>query len=182
MSRGVGDIEGGDSPNARIRELIRVGETSLAARAAADLIAGAFGMPVAGAAFHNVFAHPFWLYHPVEAAERLTVHVEREDGVISVRDDAGVPPLRLEILESVAELVWAPLLAELARRGELPRGWRATVRAALFCCPLLVTDLVAPGRAESVRYLGLARAVVAGSEPRGGSDELSRFLDSVTPP
>jgi hypothetical protein len=77
--------------------------------------------------------------------------------------------------------VWAPLLAELARRGELPPDWRATVRAALFCCPLLVTNLLAPGRIEPVRYLGLARAVMVGSEPATASDELSRFLDSITP-
>jgi hypothetical protein len=133
------------------------------------------------ATFHNVFAHPLWLYHPADAAERLSVRVERGDGIVTVRDDAAVSPLRLEILDSVAELVWAPLLAQLARRGQLPPDWRATVRAALFCCPLLVTNLLAPGRAEPVRYLGLARAVMAGSEPATGSDELSRFLDAVTP-
>jgi hypothetical protein len=133
------------------------------------------------ATFHNVFAHPFWLYHPAEAAERLTVAVERNDDVVLVTHDAALSPLRRDILDSVAELVWAPLLAELARRGELPAGWRETVRAALFCCPLLVTSLVSAGRGEPVRYLGLARAVMAGSEPRRGSDEISRFLDSIAP-
>lgn len=133
------------------------------------------------ATFHNVFAHPFWLYHPAEAADRLTVRVEHADGVVSVSDDAGLAPLRLEILKSVAELVWAPMLAELARRGALPPDWRATARAALFCCPLLVTNLVSPGRGEPIRYLGLARAIMAGSEPLAGSDEISRFLDSITP-
>jgi hypothetical protein len=87
----------------------------------------------------------------------------------------------MDILESAAELVWAPLLAELARRNELPPDWRATVRAALFCCPLLVTNLPAPGRPGPVRYLGLARAVMAGSESVTGSDAVSRFLDSITP-
>jgi hypothetical protein len=118
------------------------------------------------ATFHNVFAHPFWLYHPAEAAERLSVQVEQGDGVITVRDDAAVWPLRREILESVAELVWAPLLAELARRGQLPPDWRGTVRAALFCCPLLVTNLLAPARAEPVRCLGLARAVLPAASRR----------------
>ena len=135
----------------------------------------------AKATFHNVFAHPFWLYHPEEAAKRATVHVQRQGGVVSVRDDAPPAPLRLEILDSVAELVWAPLLAELAHRGELPPDWRSTVRAALFCCPLLVTNLVAASRSETIRYLGLARAVMVGSEPQVGSDVVSRFLDSVTP-
>ena len=135
----------------------------------------------AKATFHNVFAHPLWLHHPQEAAERATVQVQRQGGVVSVRDDALLTPLRLEILHSVAELVWAPLLAELAHRRELPPDWRSTVRAALFCCPLLVTNLVAPSRSEAIRYLGLARAVMVGSEPQTGSDVVSRFLDSVTP-
>jgi hypothetical protein len=133
------------------------------------------------ATFHNVFAHPFWLYHPQEAAERATVQVQRREGMVSVSDDAALGPLRLEILDSAAELVWSPLRAELARRGELPLNWRSTVRAALFCCPLLVTNLVSAGRSETIRYLGLARAVMAGSEPLAGSDAVSRFLDSVTP-
>jgi len=98
-----------------------------------------------------------------------------------VRDDAVLSPLRREILDSVAELVWAPLLAELSRRGELPADWRSTVRAALWSCPLLVTNLVSDTRPESIRYLGLARAVMAGSEPVADSDDVSRFLDSVTP-
>lgn len=135
----------------------------------------------AKATFHNVVAHPFWLYHPEEAAKLTTVHVQRQGGVVSVRYDALPAPLRLEILDSVAELVWAPLLAELAHRGELPPDWRSTVRAALFCCPLLVTNLVAASRRETIRYLGLARAVMVGSEPQAGSDLVSRFLDSVTP-
>ncbi len=75
----------------------------------------------------------------------------------------------------------APLLAELARRSWLAGNWRAIVRSALFCCPMLVTNLMAPHRPEPVRLLGLARAVAAGSEPVSGSDEVSRFLDGVTP-
>jgi hypothetical protein len=133
------------------------------------------------ATFHNVFAHPCWLYHPADAAERTTVQLRRRGGTVSVSDDAAPGPLRLEILDSAAELVWAPLLAELAHRGELPPDWRSTVRAALFCCPLLVTNLVSASRSEAIRYLGLARAVMAGSEPLSGSDPVSRFLDSVTP-
>jgi hypothetical protein len=133
------------------------------------------------ATFHNVLAHPFWLYHPGEAASRVHVRAEPGDDVVSVEDDAALSVLRRQVLDSVAERVWAPLLATLAARGMLGEGWRATVRAALFCCPLLVTDLLSPERPEPIRQLGLARAVMAGSEPLDGSDELSRMLDRVTP-
>jgi hypothetical protein len=139
------------------------------------------------ATYHNVFAHPFWLYHPQEAARRINVQVAMSAGVIEVSDDAGLPPLRRDIADSIAALVWAPLLRELARRGQLPPDWRATVRAALACCPLLVTNLLGPpgklaaGRPEPIRYLGLARTVMAGSEPVDGEDAVSRLLDVVSP-
>jgi hypothetical protein len=133
------------------------------------------------ATYHNVFAHPFWLYHPAEAAGRIAVTAQIDGDVVSVRDDAPVPALRRQILDSAAEHVWAPLLAALAERGELPRNWRAIVRSALFCCPLLVTNLISPARPAPVRLLGLARAVMAGSEPLDGDDPVSRFLDAVTP-
>ena len=79
-------------------------------------------------------------------------------------------------------MVLGPLLVEaMARRSWLAGNWRAIVRSALFCCPMLVTNLMASHRSEPVRLLGLARAVAAGSEPASGSDEVSRFLDGVTP-
>lgn len=135
----------------------------------------------AKATFHNALAHPFWLYHPAEAAERFTVHARSDGDVVELVDDARLSGLRLEILDSAAELVWAPLLAALARRSALPTNWRATVRSALFSCPMLVTNLMGASRPEPARILGLARAVAAGSEPVAGSDEVSRFLDRITP-
>lgn len=131
------------------------------------------------ATYHNVFAHPFWLYHPAEAAARVTASADAD--VVSVQAELPLSPLRRQILDSIAELVWAPLLAALARRGELPAGWRAIVRAALSCCPLLVTNLLSPSRPEPLRLFGLAQAVLAGSEPLDGEDHLSRMLDAVTP-
>jgi hypothetical protein len=133
------------------------------------------------ATYHNVFAHPFWLYHPEEAASRVGVTVRDDGDVVSVEFGAPLSRLRGQILDSVAELAWAPLLGALATRGELPDGWRAIVRAALFCCPLLVTNLLSPARPAQVRLLGLAQAVLAGSEPADGTDPLSRMLDAVTP-
>jgi hypothetical protein len=85
------------------------------------------------------------------------------------------------VLDSAAELIWGPLLAEMARRSLLPGNWRAVVRSALFCCPMLVTNLVAESRPIPVRLLGLARAVAAGSEPVDGADAISSFLDRVAP-
>ena len=133
------------------------------------------------ATYHNVFAHPFWLYHPGEAASRAGLAVRDEGDVVSVDFAGPVSELRRQILDSAAELAWAPLLAALAGRGELPGHWRQIVRAALFCCPLLATNLLSPARPSPVRLLGLAQAVAAGSEPEHGTDPLTRMLDAVTP-
>jgi hypothetical protein len=133
------------------------------------------------ATFHNALAHPFWLYHPDEAAARSSIEASVAGDVVEVSDDAQLSPLRRDVLDSAAELIWAPLLAEMARRSLLPGNWRAIVRSALFCCPMLVTNLVAQNRAAPVRLLGLARAVAAGSEPVNGSDAISSFLDRVAP-
>jgi hypothetical protein len=53
------------------------------------------------------------------------------------------------------------------------------IGAAAAGCPACEHE--AASRSETIRYLGLARAVMVGSEPQAGSDLVSRFLDSVTP-
>jgi len=133
------------------------------------------------ATFHNALAHPFWLYHPAEAAERSVIEVTVGSGTVEVNDDAIMSRLRHQVLDSVAHNVWAPLLRQMHERSMLPANWRAIVRSALFCCPMLVTNLVDEARPASVRSLALARAVAAGSEPIEGTDAVSCFLDQVAP-
>ncbi len=134
------------------------------------------------ATYHNALAHPFWLYHPMEAAERFSVESALTGNVVDILHNAELSTLRREVLTSAAELIWAPLLRELARRSCLPANWRQIVRSALFCCPMLVTNLLATGRPSDIRLLSLAQAVAAGSEPVSGSrDDISCFLDEVAP-
>ncbi len=118
----------------------------------------------------------------MEAAERFTVKSTITGNVVEIFHNAELSVLRREVLRSAAELIWAPLLRELARRSCLPINWRQIVRSALFCCPMLVTNLLAADRPADIRLLGLAQAVVAGSEPVPGSlDDISSFLDEVAP-
>jgi hypothetical protein len=133
------------------------------------------------ATFHNALAHPFWLYHPDEAAALFSIETSAHRDLVEVADDARLSQIRRDVLASAAELIWGPLLAEMQRRSLLPGNWRAVVRSALFCCPMLVTNLVGEGRPAPVRLLGLARAVAAGSEPVDGADAISSFLDRVAP-
>jgi hypothetical protein len=133
------------------------------------------------ATFHNALAHPFWLYHPQEVERAGPVGARVTGGVVDVTTGTSLSPLRRQVLDSAAAHVWAPLLAEMAHRGWLPADWRQTVRSALFCCPMLVTDLMSTTRPAPARWLGLARAVMAGSEPVWGADAVTDFLDRVTP-
>jgi hypothetical protein len=135
------------------------------------------------ATFHNIFAHPFWLYDAPIADRRFGAAVSLGEDRIDVRTDWHLSELRRAFLERKAASVWQPLLGELARRGWLPAEWRRIVRCALFCCPTLVMDLCAGGGAghtSTTSAIGLAVAVMIGSEPEG-SDDVSRFLDAVDP-
>ncbi|MGH6929861.1 MAG: hypothetical protein ACREEV_16200, partial [Dongiaceae bacterium] len=132
------------------------------------------------ATFHNIFAHPLWLYDAPIADRRFTAAVAVADDVIEVTTDWRLSPLRTAFLKSKAQLIWQPLLAELAARGWLPVEWRRILRCALFCCPTLVMDLRAGGSADHTPVtsaIGLAVAMMMGSEP-DGDDVLSLILDA----
>lgn len=132
------------------------------------------------ATYHNVFAHPFWLYHPelAVAAGRTTLAVDDGSGEVRVEAPAMVlSPLRRRVLDVLTEQVWIPLLGALHERGRLPADWTSILRAALAACPLLVTDLVADRRSPAVRAHGLASVLVAASPPEDGTDDVQRWLD-----
>jgi len=126
--------------------------------------------------FHNVFAHPYWIYHPDEVL-LSDVKVSRDGDEIDVTDPLSMSPMRQQILDSITQEAWLPLLRAMKDRDVLPSNWRAIVRSALFLCPFLVTNLVAPNRSELLRTIGLGHALATGSEPKSGSDPLSDMLD-----
>jgi hypothetical protein len=136
------------------------------------------------ATFHNIFAHPLWLYDAPLADRRFMAEVTVSGDFIDLCTGWQLSPLRKEFLVAKASLVWQPLLAALQERGWLPPDWRRIVRCALFCCPTLVMNLRAGGSADqtpTTSAIGLAVAVMMGSEPEAGRDALSGFLDSVEP-
>jgi hypothetical protein len=140
------------------------------------------------ATFHNIFAHPFWLYHPAEADERLHVDVSLAGDCLVVEHDWKLASPRREFLVMKIELIWRPLLAALRDRGLLTTDWRRVVRLALFCCPTLVMSLRAGashgatvGRSPKISALSFAIAVMAGCEPQRGADPFSTFLDEIAP-
>jgi len=125
--------------------------------------------------FHNVFAHPMWLYHPDDVRDFSVV----DDGTVISVTSAPMSPLRREIFDSIVEQAWLPLISTLADRGVLASNWREIVRSALFLCPFLVTNLLSPTRSQEVGLMGLGQAVMMGSEPVNGSDALTDALDRM---
>ncbi|WJV52999.1 hypothetical protein PCO85_17650 [Prodigiosinella aquatilis] len=131
------------------------------------------------ATFHNIFAHPHWLYEPAQATDCYQVSVKRRGDTLEVQHDWQLTPLRAAFLNSKGEGYWRPLLRELKARGWLPRHWQRIVRLALFCCPMLVLDLRAGGGSGHTSVsspLGLSLAVMLGSE---GDDAFNQWLQQL---
>jgi hypothetical protein len=137
------------------------------------------------ATFHNILAHPLWLYHADDAAARYKAAAKYVDGTLTVTTDWRLSPLRQAFLDIKAARLWRPLLREMADHGLLPDDWRRVLRVALFCCPTLVMELRAGGTGRHnpiSSTIGLAVAVAVGSEPEPGRrDVVSAFLDAIDP-
>lgn len=131
------------------------------------------------ATFHNIFAHPLWLYDAEDFAARHEVSASLKDGEIVIETAWRLSPLRHAFLESKAGLFWKPLLDRLAEEGSLPEDWQETLRAALFACPSLVMDLsggpASPHNAASAAN-GLAVAMMCAQAPETGSDPVADFF------
>jgi hypothetical protein len=126
------------------------------------------------ATFHNIFAHPLWLYTPDLAARAYRASAELRGDRIVVTHDWALSDLRRRFLELKRDRYWHPLLLRLKATGALPDDWEAIVRLALFCCPTLVmSQMPGPERPPPVSLIGFAVSVMCGSAPEAGSDAVS---------
>lgn len=135
------------------------------------------------ATFHNIFAHPLWLYDPAEAANRYAAEATYRNGVLEVATDWQPSRIRRELLAVKAERLWRPLLEELKARDLLPPDWREVIRLALFLCPTLVMNLRARASTHNPvsSLIAFSVAVMVGSEPVAGGDVMSEFLQAIDP-
>jgi hypothetical protein len=132
--------------------------------------------------FHNIFAHPLWLYDAPAAATRFQATAKRIGDTLHVETDWRPSPIRLALLEAKQDVLWAPLLQELAARDLLPAQWQRVIQLALFLCPTLVMNLRAGGGSHNPvsSAIGLATAIAMGSTPVAGRGPLSSFFERLT--
>lgn len=135
--------------------------------------------------FHNIFAHPFWLYNPELAAQHFTARVALQDKRLHIDTDWQPSPVRMDLLAVKSRHFWAPWLRHLQDRDMLPADWEDVIRIGLFLSPTLVMNLnasAAEGRHNPTSSaIGLAVALAAGSSPVQGQDMFTRFFDSIRP-
>lgn len=135
------------------------------------------------ATFHNIFAHPFWLYDPVAAEQSFRARARLDGKLLHVDTDWDLSPVRHDLLEVKATALWRPLMLELKRRGLLPADWRTVLRLGLFLSPTLVMNLRAGARTHTPvsSLIAFSVAVMVGGEPDGGTDRVTEFLDLIDP-
>lgn len=128
--------------------------------------------------FHNVFA--MWMYFPHEKAANTTIRLNIDGDVWRVEHDYVLHPVRHMFQSSKVERVLIPILRDLRDRGWLREDWRAYLKAALFCCPLLTMNLTDAAKfPPSISLLGLTMAVEMGGESEEVRSRIDTLLDEV---
>jgi hypothetical protein len=129
--------------------------------------------------FHNVFA--MWMYFP-EVKRDSTALLHQTDGDNWLVDyDYDLPELRHMFLRSKVECVLIPILQDLKQKNLLRGDWRAYLKAALFCCPLLTMNLADNQKfPPEISLLGLVMAIEMGSESSNQRSLIDSTLDEVS--
>ncbi|KKW11068.1 MAG: hypothetical protein UY50_C0021G0002 [Parcubacteria group bacterium GW2011_GWA2_49_9] len=131
---------------------------------------------------HNTLLHPFWRYDPNRLEGKLEISVAVSGNEIRVShnwETEKLSPLRIEILNLYAKEVWVPLIQELTQKGWLPSYWKEYLRAAFFCCPFLVKNLIDPKvYTPPQSLLALAKCVEIGSKSLKET-AVEKFLASI---
>jgi hypothetical protein len=83
-------------------------------------------------------------------------------------------------LGSKVENTLIPILQELKRRDWLQTGWRAFLKAALFCCPFLTMNLADKAKfPPEISLLGLCMSVEMGASNKERSSPIDIILNEV---
>lgn len=140
-------------------------------------------MAEAKATFHNVFAHPLWLYDSDEAATTFEAKANYKDGTLYLDSNWALSSVREKLLDAKVTSFWQPFLAELARRDMLPETWQQTLRSTLAMCPALVMNVRAGADRHNPTSSAIAFSMIGmcGSAPETGTNVITDFLNRIDP-
>ncbi len=129
--------------------------------------------------FHNVFA--MWMYFPSEKQAQTAIQLDiSDDHVWNISYDYALHPVREMFLDSKVRHTLVPILEHLKSAGMLSADWRAYLKAALFCCPLLTMNLADPAKfPPEISLIGLAMAIEMGAESRGQHSRIDILLNEL---
>lgn len=128
--------------------------------------------------FHNVFA--MWMYYPVIKWASLSIELDRSAPRWKVRHNYSLPSHRHMFLQSKVQRVLIPALKRLKQTDALRDDWRAYLKAALMCCPLLTMNLTDETRfPPEITLLGFSMVVEMGSESSGKRSLIDEVLNQV---
>ncbi len=136
--------------------------------------------------FHNVFAR--WMYFPEQTGNEFQLSFDITESSINISHSFIPSPLRQNVLHSRLENVLKPTIALLRERNLLQSDWRSYLRSALFCCPLLTVNLLAPyvpngTLAEryhgAIKLLAFSLAIEFGSMTHSGSNAMTDLIDTI---
>ena len=128
--------------------------------------------------FHNVFA--MWMYFPSEKAIHLNFEIHQDHNRWIYNHDYRLHGVRRIFLESKKDYLLKPIIKHLAMLDALPMDYRAYLKLALMCCPLLTMNLTDRTRfSPSIALLGFAMAIEMGAESNGRRSLIDQVLDEV---
>lgn len=136
--------------------------------------------------FHNIFAR--WMYYPEQVVKEIELSYRVIDDQIIIDHSYKPSSLRLKFLQSRIDNVLLPTLLYLDDHKSLDYSWRDYLRSALFCCPFLTVNLLAPYVANGnlseryelpIKLLGLSMAIEFGASLHKGNSYLSELIDNI---
>jgi len=131
--------------------------------------------------FHDIFAHPFWLYESEKIKNKLKLDFEIKENKIKLThnfDLKKISPIRFEILKIKFEEIWYPLFKVLEQKNLLQKDYKNFIKKALFCCPFLVFNLLDRKKySPKVSLLAFAKCVEMGTYTK--SNLIDDFLDNI---
>ena len=133
--------------------------------------------------FHDVFAHPLYLYEPnkIEKYLKVDFKIDYKNKIITFNNNFSLDkqaPFRKELLKLKFKTLWKPLIDLLKEQNLLEKSAKEFIKKALFCCPFLAVNLINYEKFSSVVSM-LAISIAIELWTSTEESEIDKMIDSV---